>query len=140
MGVHLDEISFYHSSIWKENIIRSLNLQWWQKLAQQVQKYFIPVSITNNHFNIYESSLELWSKWKNFAFEAQSYYLFKLPYVFALMHMKIDTHYVFSLPNFPIFIGNVWNPIIIGVIFLLAYPLFKCIDQSGLTDFIKMRI
>lgn len=60
--------------------------------------------------------------------------------MFALMHMKIDTHYVFSLPNFPIFIGNVWNPIIIGVIFLLAYPLFKCIDQSGLTDFIKMCI
>lgn len=58
-------------------------------------------------------------------------------HVFALMHMKIDTYYVFSLPNFPMFIGNVWNPIIIAIIFLLAYPSFKYIDQSDLTDFMK---
>lgn len=53
------------------------------------------------------------------------------------MHMKIDTYYVFSFPNFPMFIGNVWNPIIIAIIFLLAYPSFKYIDQSDLTDFMK---
>lgn len=37
-------------------------------------------------------------------------------YVFAWMHVKIDMQ-VFWPAYFPVFIGNVWNPIIINVIF-----------------------
>lgn len=53
---------------------------------------YMCLTITNNHFNIYGLSLELWSKRKNFSFQAQAYCLFKQSYVFALMCVKIDMY------------------------------------------------
>lgn len=93
---------------------------------------YMCLTITNNHFNICGLSLELWSKCKNFSFQAQAYCLFKQSYVFALMCVKIGMYYVFSLLDFPMFIGSIWNPIILAVTFVMC-PLFKYIDQADLT-------